>query len=156
MTDKTVARMNDRAWAVIRASGSFRVPRPKISHCGVARTSATLFIRLGLGGCGGVEEWTAVKTEQISLFKPALKYAERQDTVAVADGCENGDAELDLYPPAMSLRCPRSWSKHSTARGFRKASFKWETATVDHFSLASDATLAEELTLGIRRNSWIS
>ena len=35
---------------------------------------------------------------QIGLFKPALKNLDRQDTVAVAHWCDNGDSKLDLLP----------------------------------------------------------
>jgi hypothetical protein len=35
---------------------------------------------------------------RISLFKPALKYLDKQDTVAVAHWCDNGDSHLDLLP----------------------------------------------------------
>jgi hypothetical protein len=35
---------------------------------------------------------------QISLFKPALKYVEKQDTVAVAHWCDDGRSKLDLLP----------------------------------------------------------
>jgi hypothetical protein len=33
-----------------------------------------------------------------SLFKPALKGVDKQDTVAVAHWCDNGDSRLDLLP----------------------------------------------------------
>ena len=36
--------------------------------------------------------------EQISLFKPTLKYVDKQDSVAVAHWCDNGDSRLDLLP----------------------------------------------------------
>ena len=35
---------------------------------------------------------------RISLFKPALKNLDKQDTVAVAHWCDNGDSQLDLLP----------------------------------------------------------
>jgi hypothetical protein len=35
---------------------------------------------------------------QISLFAPALKYIERQDTVALAHWCDDGRSNLDLLP----------------------------------------------------------
>ncbi len=35
---------------------------------------------------------------RISLFKPALKYVDKQDTVAVAHWCDNGRSRLDLLP----------------------------------------------------------
>jgi hypothetical protein len=35
---------------------------------------------------------------QINLFKPALKDLDKQDTVAVADWCDNGQTKLDLLP----------------------------------------------------------
>jgi hypothetical protein len=35
---------------------------------------------------------------QTSLFKPALKYLEKQDTVAVAHWCDDGDSRFDLLP----------------------------------------------------------
>ena len=35
---------------------------------------------------------------QISLFKPALRYLEKQDTVAVAHWCDDGQSNLDLLP----------------------------------------------------------
>lgn len=35
---------------------------------------------------------------QIALFKPALRYLDKQDTVGVAHWCDNGDAQLDLQP----------------------------------------------------------
>ena len=35
---------------------------------------------------------------QISRFKPALKYLEKQDTVAVAHWCDDGQSKLDLQP----------------------------------------------------------
>ncbi len=37
-------------------------------------------------------------TGQISLFEPALKYIERQDTAAVAHWCDDGRSNLDLLP----------------------------------------------------------
>lgn len=37
-------------------------------------------------------------TGQISLFEPALKYVERQDTVAIAHWCDDGRSNLDLLP----------------------------------------------------------
>jgi hypothetical protein len=37
-------------------------------------------------------------TGQISRFVPALKYIERQDTVAVAHWCDDGRSNLDLLP----------------------------------------------------------
>jgi hypothetical protein len=35
---------------------------------------------------------------RMSLFEPALKYLEKQDTVAVAHWCDDGQAKLDLLP----------------------------------------------------------
>ena len=35
---------------------------------------------------------------QISVFKPALKYLEKQDTVAVAHWCDDGQSKIDLPP----------------------------------------------------------
>jgi hypothetical protein len=35
---------------------------------------------------------------QIALFRPALKYVEKQDTVAVAHWCDDGQSRLDLLP----------------------------------------------------------
>lgn len=35
---------------------------------------------------------------QISLFEPALKFIERQDTVAVAHWCDDGRSNIDLLP----------------------------------------------------------
>ena len=35
---------------------------------------------------------------QTGLFKPALKYLEKQDTVAVAHWCDDGDSRFDLLP----------------------------------------------------------
>jgi hypothetical protein len=37
---------------------------------------------------------------QINLFKPGLKYLEKQDTVAVAHWCDDGQSKLDLLPTA--------------------------------------------------------
>jgi hypothetical protein len=37
-------------------------------------------------------------TGQISLFEPALKYIDKQDTVAVAHWCDDGGSKLDLLP----------------------------------------------------------
>jgi hypothetical protein len=37
---------------------------------------------------------------RISLFKPALKYLEKSDTVAVAHWCDDGQSKLDLLPTA--------------------------------------------------------
>lgn len=37
-------------------------------------------------------------TGQISRFEPALKYIEKQDTVAVAHWCDDGRSNLDLLP----------------------------------------------------------
>ena len=44
------------------------------------------------------DEGTGFFRGQISLFKFALKDVGRQDTVAVAHWCDNGDAKLDLLP----------------------------------------------------------
>jgi hypothetical protein len=35
---------------------------------------------------------------RMSLFKPALKYLDKQDTVGVAHWCDNGDSQLDVLP----------------------------------------------------------
>ena len=35
---------------------------------------------------------------RISLFKPALKYLDKEDTVAVAHWCDDGHSHLDLLP----------------------------------------------------------
>ena len=37
-------------------------------------------------------------TGQISLFEPALKFIEKQDTVAVAHWCDDGRSNIDLLP----------------------------------------------------------
>ena len=52
------------------------------------------------------EEGTRFFRGQISLFKPALKFSERQDTVAVAHWCDNGDAKLDLLPTSNVDQVP--------------------------------------------------
>jgi hypothetical protein len=44
------------------------------------------------------KEGSGLFAGQISLFKPALKHLEKQDTVAVAHWCDNGDSQLDLQP----------------------------------------------------------
>ena len=45
-------------------------------------------------------------TGQISLFEPALKYIERQDTVAVAHWCDDGRSNIDLSPTAIIDEVP--------------------------------------------------
>lgn len=47
---------------------------------------------------GWEKEGSGLFAGQISLFKPALKYLEKKDTVAVAHWCDNGDSQLDLQP----------------------------------------------------------
>jgi hypothetical protein len=44
------------------------------------------------------KEGSGLFAGQIALFEPALKYLEKQDTVAVAHWCDNGDSQLDLQP----------------------------------------------------------
>jgi hypothetical protein len=46
------------------------------------------------------EEGTGFFRGQISLFKPALKYLERQDTMAVAHWCDNGEPNWTFCPRA--------------------------------------------------------
>lgn len=43
-------------------------------------------------------EGSGLFAEQISLFKPALKNLEKQDMVAVAHWCDDGQSKLDLLP----------------------------------------------------------
>src|SRR3984893_13104745 len=45
-------------------------------------------------------------TGQVSLFEPALKYIERQDTVAVAHWCDDGRSNLDLLPTRSTENVP--------------------------------------------------
>jgi hypothetical protein len=46
-----------------------------------------------------VADWgTGFFRGQISLFAPALNYLEKQDSVAVAHWCDNGESKLDLLP----------------------------------------------------------
>jgi|SRR5580700_8369 hypothetical protein len=47
---------------------------------------------------GWEKEGSGLFAGQISVFKPALKYLEKQDSVAVAHWCDNGDSQLDLQP----------------------------------------------------------
>jgi hypothetical protein len=44
------------------------------------------------------KEGSGLFAGQINLFKPALKYLNKEDTVAVAHWCDNGQAKLDLLP----------------------------------------------------------
>jgi hypothetical protein len=43
---------------------------------------------------------------EISRFEPALKYVEKQDTVAVAHWCDNGESKLDLLPTSNVEQVP--------------------------------------------------
>ena len=45
-------------------------------------------------------------TGQISRFEPALKYIEKQDTVAVAHWCDDGRSNLDLLPTRIIKEVP--------------------------------------------------
>ena len=45
-------------------------------------------------------------TGQISRFEPALKYIEKQDTVAVAHWCDDGRSNLDLLPTRIIKDAP--------------------------------------------------
>jgi hypothetical protein len=45
-------------------------------------------------------------TGQISRFEPALKYIEKQDTVAVAHWCDDGRSNLDLLPTRIIQDAP--------------------------------------------------
>ncbi len=47
---------------------------------------------------GWEAEGSGLFTGEISLFEPALKDLEKQDTVAVAHWCDNGDSRLDMMP----------------------------------------------------------
>jgi len=47
---------------------------------------------------GYEKEGSGLFRGRISLFKPALKNLDKQDTVAVAHWCDNGDSKLDLLP----------------------------------------------------------
>ena len=47
---------------------------------------------------GWEKEGSGLFTGQINLFKPALKDVDKQDTVAVAHWCDNGQSKLDLLP----------------------------------------------------------
>ena len=47
---------------------------------------------------GHEAEGSGLFTGHVSLFAPALKYIERQDTVAVAHWCDDGRSNLDLLP----------------------------------------------------------
>lgn len=47
---------------------------------------------------GWEAEGSGLFAGQISLFKPALKDIDKQDSVAVAHWCDNGDSRLDLPP----------------------------------------------------------
>ena len=52
------------------------------------------------------DEGTGFFRGQVSLFKLALKYVEKQDAVAVAHWCDNGDAKLDLLPTSNVDQVP--------------------------------------------------
>lgn len=52
------------------------------------------------------DEGTGFFRGQITLFKPALKDVDRQDAVAVAHWCDNGDAKLDLLPTSNVDQVP--------------------------------------------------
>jgi hypothetical protein len=43
---------------------------------------------------------------KISRFEPALKHTEKQDTVAVAHWCDNGESKLDLLPSSNVEQVP--------------------------------------------------
>jgi hypothetical protein len=45
-----------------------------------------------------VTEGSGLFRRQISLFEPALKYLDAEDTVAVAHWCDDGESKLDLLP----------------------------------------------------------
>ncbi len=47
---------------------------------------------------GWEKEGSGFFTGQINLFKPALKDLDKQDTVAVAHWCDDGQSKLDLLP----------------------------------------------------------
>ena len=47
---------------------------------------------------GYEKEGSGLFAGQIGLFRPALKNVEKQDTVAVAHWCDNGESKLDLLP----------------------------------------------------------
>jgi hypothetical protein len=46
------------------------------------------------------KEGSGLFAGQTSLFKPALKYIDQQDMVAIAHWCDDGDSRLDLHPTA--------------------------------------------------------
>ena len=45
-----------------------------------------------------VTEGSGLFRGEISLFEPALKYLDSEDTVAVAHWCDDGESKLDLLP----------------------------------------------------------
>src|SRR5438067_4119464 len=47
---------------------------------------------------GYEKQGSGLFARQIDLFRPALKYVEKQDTVAVAHWCDDGQSKLDLLP----------------------------------------------------------
>ena len=47
---------------------------------------------------GWEREGSGLFAGQVSLFKPALRQVDRQDTVAVAHWCDNGQSHVDLLP----------------------------------------------------------
>jgi hypothetical protein len=47
---------------------------------------------------GWETEGSGLFSGRIDLFKPALKYLDKQDAAAVAHWCDNGDSQLDLLP----------------------------------------------------------
>jgi hypothetical protein len=64
-----------------------------------ARPLALWFVvQCNMPGWRGEGEGSGLFAGRISLFKPALQYLDKQDTVAVAHWCDNGDSKLDLLP----------------------------------------------------------
>jgi hypothetical protein len=55
-------------------------------------------------------------TGQISRFAPALKYIERQDSVAVEHWCDDGRSNLDLLPTRSVENVPTLLERHKNSR----------------------------------------
>ena len=77
---------------------------------------------------------------RISLFRPALKGVDKQDAVAVAHWCDDGQSQLDLLPTRNVEAAARPWSEYAPMPSANDHDRTGELALQKALQLIIDAT----------------
>ena len=109
---------------------------------------------------GYEKQGSGLFARQIDLFRPALKYVEKQDTVAVAHWCDDGQSKLDLLPTsnvedaATALEQVLAPVPDTSSRTSSSPWRRWSDSSGQILRIAR-ATLREHLTTGYRDHTLV-